>query len=762
VTNEIPQAENKMTATKRDYLAKSRDLILKQNFNDMETGCVHVMLRSRNRQPIDDLVKQGRKIMLPFLLFISLAGLSGCNTAAIATNDTPQKEEAPSELSTSDAEDLLVVDCLLPGRVRNMGRRVFLSPRRPIKTTALDCRERGGQYVPYSQRNVASALEVWLPEAKEGNEVAQTEVGEVYEKGLGTQPSYDLATEWYQKAAAQGYPRAQINLGYLYEKGLGVKKDVTTATEWYQRASGLRASIAAKTGRQSDEPQQFKPKVDLREIKMNTLRQKIADKQKEIQTDHAFLLKRKEAAEVQRRKLDETRRELEIRKKQVDPETLADLKRLEAEQKKREADLLAQRQEAFKMQQKIDSLEAGKQQQVEKEQEALRKERENLARLMNALEVEQQKMEATLQELEQKKKRVDTEAVLNLEALETEKKMRETELSQQLKENDQLREKIASLETGIKDLHDELSKVKAEKKVVPKTAPIADESYRPPKQLIRKLGRYYALIIGNNKYPNLSDLATAENDAKRANEILTKKYGFKTRMLLNANRYDILSALNEFTEKLTEKDNFLLYYAGHGELDIINLRGYWLPVDAEKNNSANWIPDFAITDILNVMSAKHVIVIADSCYAGIMTYDAVTGLQSGISDEVRDYWLEKLAQKRSRTVFTSGGTEPVSDVGGGNNSVFAKFLFDFLETNSEFIDGRRLYKEITPRVSYASQALELEQEPQYAAFKGHEGSDFFFVPVELRANNDYQIPDSRPDASLREIASVNVFTNSLN
>lgn len=751
-----------MIATKYDYLAKNRDLKLKQNFINIETGFPHSLMRSKNLQPLDDLIKQGHKIMLPFLIFISLAGLFGCNTAAIATNDTPQKDEAPSELSTSDAEELLVVDCLLPGRVRKMGRMVSLSPRRPIKTTALNCRERGGQYVPYSQRDVASALEVWLPEAKGGNEVAQTEVGEIYEKGLGTQPNYDLATEWYQKAASQGFPRAQINLGYLYEKGLGVKKNVTTATDWYQRASGLRASVAAKTGRLSDETQQVKPEVDLREIKMNTLQQKIAETQKEIQTDHAFLLQRKEAAEVQQRKLDETRRELEMHKKQIDAETLADLKKLETEQKRRETELLLQRQEAFKMQQKIDSLEAGKQQQVEKEQEALRQEQEKLARLKEALEIEQRKLEATQQALEQKKTRVDTEALLNLEALEKEKEMRETELSQQLRENELMREKIASLETGIKDLQGELSKVRAEKKAVPKTAQIEDESYRPPKQLIKKLGRFYALIIGNNKYDKLSDLATAENDAKRANEILTNKYGFKTRTLFNANRYEILSALNEFTEKLTEKDNFLLYYAGHGELDVINLRGYWLPVDAEKNNPANWIPDFAITDILNVMSAKHVMVIADSCYAGIMTYDAITGLQKGFSDEVRNYWLEKLAQKRSRTVFTSGGTEPVSDAGGGRNSVFAKFLFDFLESNSEFIDGRRLYKEITPRVSYASQALKLEQEPQYAAFKGHEGSDFFFVPVELRANYFYQTPDSRPDASLRDIASLKVLTNSLN
>ena len=145
-----------------------------------------------------------------------------------------------------------------------------------------------------------------------------------------------------------------------------------------------------------------------------------------------------------------------------------------------------------------------------------------------------------------------------------------------------------------------------------------------------------------------------------------------------------------------------------------------------------------------------------------MTHNSIAGLQPGISDDVRNYWLEKLAKKRSRTVFTSGGTEPVLDVGGGKNSVFAKFLFNFLETNSEFIDGRRLYKEISPRVSYASQALKLEQEPQYAAFKGHEGSDFFFVPVELTANYFFRHPDSSPDDSLDEIARLDFIPSSLN
>ena len=94
-----------------------------------------------------------------------------------------------------------------------------------IKTSAQDCEIRGGEYVSYDRSDYATALKVWLPQAKEGDKVAQTYVGEIYEKGLGVQPDYVLAAEWYRNAAEQGYERAQINLGYLYEKGLGVAKD---------------------------------------------------------------------------------------------------------------------------------------------------------------------------------------------------------------------------------------------------------------------------------------------------------------------------------------------------------------------------------------------------------------------------------------------------------------------------------------------------------------------------------------------------------
>lgn len=150
----------------------------------------------------------------------------------------PSPEQA--EAARRNADDLLVVDCLLPSQVRKLGQHVtYLAPRRAIKTSARDCEIRGGEYVAYDRANYGTALKVWLPQAQAGDPIAQTYVGEIYEKGLGIQPDYATAGAWYRKAAEQNHAAAQINLGYLYEAGLGVKRDLVTAMNWYREASGL-------------------------------------------------------------------------------------------------------------------------------------------------------------------------------------------------------------------------------------------------------------------------------------------------------------------------------------------------------------------------------------------------------------------------------------------------------------------------------------------------------------------------------------------
>ena len=80
-------------------------------------------------------------------------------------------------------------------------------------------------------------------------------------------------------------------------------------------------------------------------------------------------------------------------------------------------------------------------------------------------------------------------------------------------------------------------------------------------------GRFHALVIGNNEYQHLPKLASAVADAKAVAGVLEGTYGFDVTLLLNATRSDILRAINDLRAELTEEDNLLIYYAGHGTLD---------------------------------------------------------------------------------------------------------------------------------------------------------------------------------------------------
>jgi len=130
-------------------------------------------------------------------------------------------------------------------------------------------------------------------------------------------------------------------------------------------------------------------------------------------------------------------------------------------------------------------------------------------------------------------------------------------------------------------------------------------------------GKYYALVIGNNNYTALPKLKTARNDAQAVSNILKNDYGFQVTLLLDAKRSDILKMLAKLREKLSSRDNLLIYYAGHGFLDKDGDEGYWLPVDATKDNEINWISNSSITTQLKAMEAKHdqLILQAGPCFS---------------------------------------------------------------------------------------------------------------------------------------------------
>jgi len=170
----------------------------------------------------------------------------------------------------------------------------------------------------------------------------------------------------------------------------------------------------------------------------------------------------------------------------------------------------------------------------------------------------------------------------------------------------------------------------------------------------------FALIIGNNNYQYLKKLKTLSNDAHAVDDLLRSRFGFQTKVLLDATRTEILESLNEFRTKLGEKDNLLIYYAGHGEYDKAVDKAYWLPVDAKRDSTTNWIIADDITSNIKRISSKHILIVSDSCYSGTLTRDTLTDLnRTGVKEE----YMKKMMERPSRTLMTSGGNEPVTDSG---------------------------------------------------------------------------------------------------
>ena len=123
--------------------------------------------------------------------------------------------------------------------------------------------------------------------------------------------------------------------------------------------------------------------------------------------------------------------------------------------------------------------------------------------------------------------------------------------------------------------------------------------------------------------------------------------------------------------------------------------------------------DYVVNQI-KAMEAKHVMIVADSCFSGTLT--------RGLKIEQRTpEWLKKIVKKKARTALTSGGLEPVSDSGGGENSIFAYSFLSILRDNDGVLDASQLFSQLRPKVMVNS-----PQTPEYGNIHqaGHDGGDF--------------------------------------
>jgi hypothetical protein len=681
---------------------------------------------------VTSLARFSRLLLTATLPLLSVA----CGSTGIQTTTRPTGPGA--------VEGFMIVDCLLPGQIRQLGGQVtYVTVRRAVKTSASDCEIRGGEYVAFDRANYATALKVWLPLAEQGDQAAQTYVGEIFEKGLGVQPDYAVAATWYRRAAERGYARAALNLGNLYERGLGVSRDPVQALSWYRRAGGAKEvtfEITPAAATTTAEVAQLRAEVGGLRRDLEARDKELARTQGELSSARQALDGRRGEVEAERRRVEQLRRELdETRRRETDAgaraSRVAELERTIAEH---EAAAAAKNREMETLRASVVRLEGD-----------TRDQRERLERLRQqtavtgaapVIQILQPELR-TMRDGKGVRASVTTDRPLVVGRV-----VSETELvtftvndrAEKLLANNVFRTEVAlarpeePIRLAAVDRQGRRGSVEfviARVAPAPTPGPGPESSVGLPRAGAVSFGKYHALVIGNNDYKQMRALKTAVADAREVARVLELDYGFQVRLLVNASRYEILAALNDMREKLTEKDNLLIYYAGHGELDERNQRGYWLPVDAEPNSTANWISNIAITDVLNSMTVQQLLVVADSCYSGTLTRSSVGRLEGGLSEGERTRLLSVMAKQRSRMVLTSGGVEPVLDSAGGVHSAFAQAFLGVLRSNVGLLPGQELFGHLRLRVASVADRVQMRQVPEYAPIKfaGHESGDFVFV-----------------------------------
>ncbi|MEO1255327.1 MAG: caspase family protein [Bacteroidota bacterium] len=239
--------------------------------------------------------------------------------------------------------------------------------------------------------------------------------------------------------------------------------------------------------------------------------------------------------------------------------------------------------------------------------------------------------------------------------------------------------------------------------------------------LINELSKrkYYALIIGVNEYQDdrIENLDNPLNDAKRLAEALTYHYSFEQEnitLLENPKRADIIVALDNLTKRVKEKDNLLIFYAGHGIWNAQLNQGYWLPRDASLDSKSYWLSNSTLRDYVGGIKSKHTLLVSDACFSGgILKERAVFDNSRAILE------MYKLP---SRKAMTSGTLKTVPD-----QSVFMKYLLKNLISNQDpLLSADQLFR--TFKVAVINNSPN-GQVPQYGPISqaGDEGGDFIFL-----------------------------------
>ncbi len=269
-----------------------------------------------------------------------------------------------------------------------------------------------------------------------------------------------------------------------------------------------------------------------------------------------------------------------------------------------------------------------------------------------------------------------------------------------------------------------------------------------------KKGNRFLFVIGINNYQHFNKLSNAVKDAKDFIEVMTTQYGFSkdqgqlfSLFDADASKENIFLVFEELISKVTEEDNLIIYYSGHGHYIKSTDLGYWIPVEATPNKTVQYLDNLNLINFIRSIKSKHTLLISDSCFSG------------SLFATHRSAFTDRINSMKSRWGIVSGRLEVVADGAPGQNSPFSSYLLKFLKENKE--PGLAV-STIAERVKIAV-ANNSRQLPQASPLRdvGDEGGEMVLYldgnePVDEAPAPvpEKKIPDSHPERSVETVAEA--------
>ncbi len=232
------------------------------------------------------------------------------------------------------------------------------------------------------------------------------------------------------------------------------------------------------------------------------------------------------------------------------------------------------------------------------------------------------------------------------------------------------------------------------------------------------MGKTWVVFVENSKYENFASLEGPGKDVSMMKTALAKYsiHNFIHKKDMTKQEMEKFFAIDlRDLLRSNRVNSLLLWYAGHGK--YVNETGYWVPVDAKRDDEFTYFNISALKASMQSYPKEvtHELVITDACESGPSFYQAMRG-----GSEIKPCTDWSATRLKSSQVFSSAGYELAVD-----NSQFTKTFANVLANSP---DACTPIESVVQKVSSAA-AKSNQQKPQFGKIAGleDENGTFFFI-----------------------------------